>query len=156
MRSSKNKKALSCFGVVVLLALPVMASAESDPEDIIKYRQNVMKANGANMAAMAAILQGKVTEYKDRIGDHTRGVQAGTKNIPALFPKGSDFGDTEALESVWKDTAEFKKRSDDTSKKADALAKAVAGGDAKAIQARFRELSDSCKACHKDFRKEQQ
>ncbi|WP_169923956.1 c-type cytochrome [Sulfurifustis variabilis] len=156
MRSSKNKKAWSCFAVAALLSLPVVAGAESEPEDIIKYRQNVMKANGANMGAIAAILQGKVPEYKDRLGDHARGVQAGTKNIPALFPDGSDFGDTEALESVWKDRAGFKKRSDDTSKKADALAKAVAGGDAKAIQARFRELSDSCKACHKDFRKEQQ
>jgi cytochrome c556 len=156
MGSSKNKKAWSCLGVAALLALPVMAGAESDPEDIIKYRQNVMKSNGANMGAMAAILQGKVPEYKDRLDDHARGVQAGTKNIPALFPKGSDFGETEALESVWKDTAGFKKRADDTSKKADALAKAVAGGDRKAIEARFKELSDSCKACHKDFRKEQQ
>lgn len=156
MRSSKNKKAWSYFTVAALLVFPVVTSAESDPEDIIKYRQNVMKANGANMAAMASILQGKTPEYRDRLGDHARGVQAGTKNIPALFPQGSDFGDTEALESVWKDTAGFKKHSDDTSKKADALAKAVAGGDTKAIQARFRELSDSCKACHKDFRKEQE
>lgn len=156
MIPSNNKKAWSRLALVLAAALPAAAVAESDPEDIIKYRQNVMKANGANMGAMAAILQGKVPEYKDRLGDHARGVQAGTKNIPALFPKGSDFGDTEALESVWKNPVEFKKRSDDTSKKADALAKAVAGGDMKAIQARFRELSDSCKACHKDFRKEQQ
>lgn len=156
MIPSKNKKAWPRVALVLAVTLPAVAVAQSDPEDIIKYRQNVMKVNGANMAAMAAILQGKVPEFKDRLGDHARGVQAGTKNIPALFPKDSDFGDTEALESVWKNPAEFKKRSDDTSKKADALAKAVAGGDTKAIQARFRELSDSCKACHKDFRKEQQ
>ena len=32
----------------------------AEPEDIIKYRQTVMKANGAHMAAAGAIINGKV------------------------------------------------------------------------------------------------
>lgn len=39
--------------------------------------------------------------------------------------------------------------------KSEALAKAVSGGDGKVIVARFKELQDACKACHKDFRKEE-
>lgn len=127
--------------------------AESDPENVIKFRQSVMKANGAHMSA-AAIVQGKV-EYKDRLADHAKALEMFTKNIPALFPKGSDFGaDSKALDSVWAKPAEFEKLSKDTQTKAAAFAKAVAAKDAQ-LGPKFKELAESCKACHKDFRKEE-
>jgi cytochrome c556 len=129
------------------------AVAESEPEDIIKYRQNVMKANGAHMAAAGAILQGKV-DYKKDLAYHAKALQAINGNVAALFPKGSDFGDTQALDGAWSKRADFEKRAKDTKAKADAFAQA-AGGDPKAALGKFKELSDSCKACHKDFRKEE-
>lgn len=140
------------FAALTLLGAAV--HAESDPEDIIKYRQNVMKANGAHMAATGAILQGKV-EYKKDLAYHAKSLQSINHDIPALFPKGSDFGDTKALDAVWSRRADFEKRSKDTRAKADAFAKAASGGDMKAALAKFKELSDSCKACHKDYRKEE-
>jgi cytochrome c556 len=141
----------------VLLALACLvtgAAFAAEPEDIIKYRQNVMKANGAYMAAVNAIITGKV-EYKGQLGDHTRALHAINKDINSLFPKDSDFGETRALDAVWKDNADFQKRAKDAAQKADALAKSVAAGDSKHYAARFKELSDSCKACHKDYRKEE-
>lgn len=137
-----------------VLAGSFAAHAESDPENIIKFRQSVMKANGAHMSAAGAIVQGKV-EYKDRLADHAKALEMFTKNIPALFPKGSDFGaDSKALDSVWAKPAEFEKLSKDTQTKAAAFAKAVAAKDAQ-LAPKFKELADSCKACHKDFRKEE-
>ncbi len=133
--------------------LTATAVAESEPEDIIKYRQNVMKSNGAHMAAAGAILQGKV-EYKKDLAYHAKALQAINSNVAALFPKGSDFGDTKALDGVWSKRADFEKRAKDTRAKAHAFAKA-AGGDTKVALGKFKELSDSCKACHKDFRKEE-
>ncbi len=149
----KNKTAVGMFILGSLALFGSAAYAESDPEDVIKYRQNVMKANGAHMAAVGAILQGKV-EYKKDLVYHANALKAINGDVPALFPKGSDFGDTKALDGVWAKRAEFEKRAKDTRAKADAFAKA-AGGDAKAALAKFKELSDSCKACHKDFRKEE-
>lgn len=149
----KKKTAVGMFILGSLALFGSAAHAESDPEDIIKYRQNVMKANGAHMAAAGAVLQGKV-EYKKDLAYHAKALQSINSEIPALFPKGSDFGDTKALDSVWAKRAEFEKRAKDTKAKAEAFAKA-AGGDAKAALAKFKELSDSCKACHKDFRKEE-
>lgn len=140
---------------VVLVAVSVGGNAENDPEDIIKYRQNVMKSNGANLAAAGAIIQKKV-EFGPRLAEHAKAVASGSKNIPALFPPGSDFGaDTEALDAVWQKRAEFEKRAKDSEQKANAFAKAVTAKDPK-LAARFKELADSCKACHKDFRKEEQ
>jgi cytochrome c556 len=131
------------------------AAAASEPEDIIKYRKNVMKSNGAHMAAAAGIVQGKLPEYKKRLTDHAQAIVTFTRDIPALFPKDSDFGDTDALNTVWSKRADFEKRAKDTEKAAAAFAAAVKAGNDQAITARFKELSDSCKACHKDFRREQ-
>lgn len=149
----KKKIAVGMFILGSCTLFGAAAQAESDPEDIIKYRQNVMKATGAHMAAAGAILQGKVGFKKD-LAYHAQALQAIGSDIPALFPKGSDFGDTKALDGVWSKRADFEKRAKDTKAKADAFAKA-AGGDAKVALAKFKELSDSCKACHKDFRKEE-
>jgi len=139
------------FASVCLMAGTAFAA---EPEDIIKYRQNVMKSQGAHLAAVAAIIQGKV-DYKNQLGDHVKALQATTKDIPSLFPKDSDFGETKALDAVWQKNADFQKLAKDTQQKTGALAKAVAANDSKNYGARFKDVADSCKACHKDYRKEE-
>ncbi|MFP5350609.1 MAG: c-type cytochrome [Gammaproteobacteria bacterium] len=144
----------AAFAAAIFLLTAVPGLAADDPEDIIKYRQNVMKSNGANLSAAGAIIQKKVN-FGPRLADHANAVAAGSKNIAALFPPGSDFGtDTEALDAVWTNRARFEKLAKDGETKAAAFAKAVAAKDPQ-MGARFKELADSCKACHKDFRKEQ-
>lgn len=137
-------------GFLGSVALAVHAA---EPEDVIKYRQNVMKLQGAHLAAAGAIIQGKV-DFKNHLGDHVKALQASTKDIPALFPKDSDFGETKAQDSIWKNSADFQKRAKDTHDKVNALAKAVAAKDSANYGARFKDVADSCKACHKDYRKE--
>src|SRR4030065_2742046 len=85
------------------------AAFAAEPEDIIKYRQSVMKANGAHMAAAGAIINGKV-DFKGQLGDHATALQAINKDINSLFPKDSDFGETKALDAVWQKNADFQKR----------------------------------------------
>lgn len=149
-----RKRFIKLGAAVFAVALPLGLQA-SDPQDVIKYRQAVMKANGGHLAAAGAIIQGKVDEYQGQLAEHVRAVQAINKDVPALFPDGSDLGETKALEAVWNKRADFEKRAKDTREKSEALAKAVGGGDGKVIVARFKELQDACKACHKDFRKEE-
>ncbi len=149
------RRNLSTLAWLALSLTVASAVWGGEPEDIIKYRKNVMKSNGAHMAAAAAIVQGKLPEYKARLADHAQAIVTFTRDIPALFPKDSDFGDTDALDTVWSKRAEFDKRAKDTEKQAAAFAAAVKAGNDAAIAARFKALSDACKACHKDFRREQ-
>lgn len=149
-KSTRHRILVLSIGLLGFVALGAHA-AES--EDIIKYRQNVMKLQGAHLAAAGAIIQGKV-DFKSQLGDHVKALQASTKDVPALFPKGSDFGETEAQDSIWKNSADFQKRSKDTHDKVNALAKAVAAKDSANYGARFKDVADSCKACHKDYRKD--
>lgn len=153
--SNYSKRVWVQAAFALLVTGAVAAQAESEPEDIIKYRQNVMKASGANAAAATAIVQGKV-EFKDRLREHAQALVTTTKNIPALFPKGSDFGETEAQDAVWKKPDDFAKRAKDAQAKAVAFEKAVAANDTKSYAAKLKDVADSCKACHKDYRKEQQ
>jgi cytochrome c556 len=153
MKGTTSVRTFTTLAVTFMLVAP-LAGRAADPDEVIKYRKAVMKANGAHMAASGAIIQGKV-DYKASLAGHAQALAAVNKDISALFPKDSDLGDTNALESVWKNRAEFDKRAKETQAKADAFLKAAQGGDMAAAGAKFKELSDSCKACHKDFRKEQ-
>jgi cytochrome c556 len=152
MLQVKTRRLLSIISVVTMLAPLALRAAE--PEDIIKYRQNMMKAIGGHTGAAGAIIQGKV-DYKNQLADHARALQALTSDIPALFPKDSDFGDTKAKDGVWSNRVEFEKTAKDAKAKVAAFAKAVQGGNQQAIVASYKEMGEGCKGCHKDFRKEE-
>ena len=149
-----NMCRLCALGLVLVLLAPLALKA-AEPEDIIKYRQNIMKAIGGHTAAAGSIVQGKV-DYKNQLADHARALQALISDIPGLFPKDSDFGDTKAKDEVWSKRAEFEKRAQDSKTKVDLFAKALQGGNQQTISASFKEVGESCKACHKDFRKKEE
>lgn len=142
------KQAISKWVLLGGAVMCLSANAFADDEDVIKYRKNVMKAYAAHLAAAGAIVQGKV---KGSVIGHAKALEATTQNMAAMFPAGSDFGETNALDTVWSKRADFEKKAKDTEAKAATFAKA-SGGD---VAAKFKDLSDSCKACHKDYRKEQ-
>lgn len=136
------------FAVAGLVAL---AAHAADPDDMVKYRKNVMNANGGLMGASNGLIQNKV-EFKGQLAAYAKALEALNKDLPALFPKGSNAGDTDVLPEVWSKRAEFERRAKDTQAKAAAFAKAASGNDPKLAE-KFKDLSDSCKSCHKDFRK---
>lgn len=143
------------FTCIGLLLGANLAAQAAEPEDIIKYRQNVMLSQRAHMAAATAIIEGKV-DFKDQLGHHVKSLEATTNAIPSLFPKDSDFGDTKALDAVWKNNAQFLKSAKNAQEKSRALAKTVASGDTKNYAPRLKELQEACRSCHKDFRKEEE
>jgi len=149
-----NKIRIPAVLAAVAICAGVVGSAgAAEPEDIIKYRKAVMKATAGHMGAVNGIVSGKV-DYKADLADHGKALAALMKNVAGLFPKDSDFGDTDALDAVWSKNAEFKKRADNVKTKSAAFAKVAATGDKAKAGAAFKELNDACKACHKDFRKE--
>lgn len=133
----------------------VQAEEMMAAEEIVKYRQSVMLSQRGHMAAAAAIIQGKV-EFKDQLLSHVKALEATTQNIATLFAQGTDVGDTKALKEVWTNNEEFLKRAKDAQQKSAALAQAVATGDSMNYGPRLKDLGESCKSCHKDFRKKEE
>ena len=127
-------------------------SFDEGAEATIDYRQGLMRALGGNMAATAAIVVDGVP-FRDNLSTHTRYIADATADIPALFPEGSDFGETDALPSVWEDVEKYAELSRESHEAAVALHEAVEQGDDAAIMAGFRTLGQSCRSCHEDFRR---
>ena len=138
----------ACLAVVLSVGL---GAPQADEQVTIDYRQGVMKAVGGNMAALAAVLVDGA-DYRDNLALHARFIADALQDVPALFPEGSDFGETDALASIWEEQEKFQQRAEGSRKAAELLVEAVEKGD-DAMALRFRELGESCRACHEDFRR---
>lgn len=138
-----------------LIVLSGQAFAEPEPEDVIKYRRAVMKAQGGYMGAMSQVVKGKV-DYSAHLLEHALGLHALSKHVAELFPEGSDFGETNALDTVWEKPDEFKEAARKAEEATSNLVKAVETGNSDAIKSRFGDVGKSCKGCHKEFRKKKE
>lgn len=137
--------------IFVVAALIAGSAHAADPDDMVKYRKNVMNANGGLMGATNALIQNKVA-IKGPLTEYAKALATLTQNLSALFPTGSNTADSDAQPDVWSKRAEFERRAKDAEVKAAVFAKAASHGDPKLAE-KFKELSDACKSCHKDFRK---
>lgn len=139
---------LALFGLCALAAQPVLAASE---EDAINHRKAVMKAVGGTMGGLKNVVQGKASMSQAAALGNAMSQFASITG--ALFPEGSDFGDTRAKEEIWAKPAEFKAAVMAFEKAAANIAKVAASGDAGAMKGAFGMLGKSCGGCHKPFRK---
>lgn len=147
------------FSALTIGALAMGASAMAQAESIamdkieptIKYRQSVMSAMGGMLGIAVGQLRDGITDGPD-LDQVAATLQALSTNMPALFPEGTDFGETHAKAAVWSEREAFEKAATETEEAIDAFAMAVDGGDRKAMLVAFKKVGDSCKSCHKDFR----
>ena len=73
------QRSRSGLALAALMALACAAHA-ADPLDIVKYRKNVMKANGGLMSAAHAIIRGRV-EYHGQLAGEARALEETTKDL---------------------------------------------------------------------------
>jgi cytochrome c556 len=145
---SKQTYLVSLTCAALLASTTALAESENP---YVKYREKGMSALSAHMAAAAQIVTGQVTLDK-RLGGHAAALQHLLTDLPAQFPEGSDDIESVAKPEVWSARADFEKAAGAAQAKAEAFSAAVEGGDKAAIGAAFKELGDTCKACHQDFR----
>lgn len=151
-RFLKNSMYSLPFALLVGVAYAPPAAAS---EDVIKYRQAVMKAQGGHMSAAADIIKGKV-DFASDLPYHAAALSASSAGLTKLFPKGSDFGETRAKPEIWTNSVEFEKASKDAEKAANAFLAAVKSNDKAAISKTFGDFSETCKGCHKQFREKKE
>ncbi|QKT02527.1 cytochrome c [Ectothiorhodospiraceae bacterium 2226] len=153
----KSARLVTAASVAAVLALGAGTTASvqafEEQEATIDYRQGVMRAIGGNVGSLAAIIMDGA-DYGDNLQLHAQHLVDLTRDIPALFPEGSDFPETDAREEIWDDWDRFVELADDTREAVDALHAAVEAGEEDEYPIRFRNLGQSCQACHDDFRRE--
>lgn len=146
----KNGK-LHLAGAALVLGLAVMPAAAQAPGPI-EQRQKLMKTNGADTKAGAAMLKGEAPYDAAKAKQiftsmHNVAVKFGT-----LFPANSKTGNkTEAAPAIWTKPADFKaalaKFETDTKAAMSADLATVDG-----FKAQFGKVTANCKSCHEAFR----
>ncbi len=138
--------------VLALSALAMIGSAAyADP---IADRQAIMKERGGiAFGQLAPIAKGDKPFDAAAVLTALQALDANAKkwDVDALFPAGSDSGDTKASPKIWEDMAGFKAAGD---KFAADVAAAVAAppADLATFQAQFSAITSNCGACHSAYR----
>lgn len=151
---------------------------------VVAQRMDLMEAMGDAMRSLTAMMRDEEPYDAERVRDLARSIgNHGGDALTDLFPEGSLDHPTEALPAIWTDWEHFSHLADQTS--AYAFALETAAGNERARpgtegmpgpgglltgglsgptveqlsemppDAAFRQLAQTCSACHQDFRMEQ-
>lgn len=158
-----NKLAVSIIGGALFASLAIAGTITApanaaEGEDAIKQRIELMKTGVLKnyLPIKKFIDSGEGTAAS--VADHAKKLNAASKEVLALFPKGTGRGDfddktTRALPKIWEDWAGFEKSTEFFIVETAKLAEVAESGDADAIKAQFGKMAKgSCGGCHKDFR----
>lgn len=118
-------------------------------QDPVKARKDGFDASKKAMAEIKDLLSGdKVAP----VGTVAQRVGAFAGQLPALFPAGSDKGDTKAKGEIWANFGDFSEKARNFEAAAKALETTAATGDKAATAKQFAALGGTCKACHERYR----
>ncbi len=138
----------------LLLAISILAIAGSAAvADPLADRKALMKERGKLTGELSKMVKGETPFDAAAVLDILHDMQANAENFDAeaLYPAGSDTGDTTAAPAIWQDMDGFKAAEDKfLSVVNDAVADAPA--DVDALKAKFGAIGASCGACHETFR----
>ena len=143
------KRSILVAGVLLLGLGSVMAE-----QDQVKDTQTIMKANGKNAGALAAMIKGEKPYDQATVDAALAQFDDTAKKLPTLFPvslKGKQFeGDYSTSPKIWEDKAGF-------SEHAASFAKAVSEAkgkikDVDSLKAELGVIGKQCGGCHETYR----
>jgi cytochrome c556 len=134
---------------ISMLALAVSA-AFADP---ILDRQALMKERGKIAGGISKVVKGEEPFDAAAVLTQLQALQANAEkiDIDALFPAGSDTGDTTASPKIWEDMAGFKAANDKYIADIKA-ATAAAPADVDTLKTQFGTIASNCGTCHQTYR----
>ena len=144
-------------GILGLGALTMASAADQKPEDVVKYRQSVYTIIGWNFKPIGAMVKGEIPFDAAAVARHAQYVEMMSKAAPEGFAKGTGpdvVKNTEAKPEIWTKWSEFETKMTNFQQEAAKLAEAAKSGKEADIKAQFGKTAETCKACHKEFRKD--
>ncbi|KQZ94175.1 cytochrome C556 [Mesorhizobium sp. Root157] len=138
----------------LLIAISLLAFAGSAAlADPVLDRQLLMKERGKVVGELVKVAKGEQAFDAAQVATALNALQVNAEKFDAeaLFPAGSDTGDTTASPKIWEDMAGFKADAD----KFEADVKAAAAAppaDVDALKAQIGVLGSNCSTCHQTYR----
>ena len=120
--------------------------------DAIEDRQAVMKQNGKNIGALAAIAKKEQPFDAAVVKENASAIAADLEKVKGMFPPGSEKGakETYAKPEIWSDMAGFEA---ELKKAQDAALELAKVTDESQFGAALGALGNGCKGCHDKFRR---
>lgn len=137
--------------VIAISMLALAASAAfADP---VLDRQALMKERGKIVGGLSKVVKGEEPFDAAAVLTQLQALQANAVKFDAdaLFPAGSDTGDTTASPRIWQDMAGFNAAEDKYLADVKA-AVAAAPADADALKAQVGAIGSDCGTCHQGYR----
>ncbi|MER9844428.1 cytochrome c [Mesorhizobium australicum] len=137
--------------VIAISMLALAASAAfADP---ILDRQALMKERGKIVGGLSKVVKGEEPFDAAAVLTQLQALQANAEkfDVEALFPKGTDRGDTTAAPKIWEDMAGFKAAEDKYLADVKA-AVAAAPADVDALKTQIGTIGSDCGTCHQGYR----
>ena len=138
----------------LVIAISMLAFAGSAAfADPILDRQALMKERGKIVGGLSKVAKGDEPFDAAAVLTQLQALQANAEklDVDALFPKGSDTGDTTAGPKIWSDMAGFKAAEDKYLADVKA-AVAAAPADVGALKTQVGAIGSDCGTCHQGYR----
>lgn len=139
--------------VGVVLTSAVVAQQKS-PEDIIKGRQEQMKALGADFRIINEALKADAPDLA-AISAAGKRIADAIKDVNTRYPAGTgpESGiKTRAKAEIWLENAAYRKAGEVSVAESAKFSATAAAGNVEAVRAGFKALTGTCVACHDKYR----
>jgi cytochrome c556 len=146
MRLSKLVPAAVVAALLGAGVATFVVAADTDP---VKARHDAMEQVGSNMKTLGGMARGQAPFDAAVVATSAKTIKARLDEAAALFPPGSDQGETKARPEIWSDRATFDKIMMDAQAAAAALAEVK---EETAFRPAMGALGQNCKGCHDKFR----
>jgi cytochrome c556 len=144
-------------GILGLGLLTLVHAAGPKPEEAVEYRQSVYTVIKWHFSPIGAMIKGEIPFDAAAVSRHAQYVEMMSAAALDGFPAGSGpdaVKDTEAKANIWTNWGQFENAMVEFQKEATQLAEIARGGEPGAIRAQFGKTAETCKACHREFRKD--
>jgi cytochrome c556 len=141
------------FAIAVTAILGITTVVFAQSGDPIAERKALMKSTAAAAGNAGKMLKGEMPYEKATADAALKQLSETAAKAPALFPAGSDKGDTRALPKIWENKADFDAKFAKMGQ--DVAAAQSKTGSLDEFRAAFGPVGQNCAGCHQDYRRPQ-
>ncbi|MCT6701330.1 c-type cytochrome [Rheinheimera sp. 4Y26] len=148
-----KKLLLSTTLLSLLSGSVIAASAFTEAEDAVSYRQHSFQLIRHNMADVKDMLTGAVPFEASRLQKRADALATLT-TLPweAFTVPGADKASKDAKAEIWQNLQDFQSRGEQLAKDAKSLQSAAQTQDQTKVKAAFAAFAKNCKACHDKYK----
>ena len=154
------KKAIAIIiGTAMLSTFSVFAEpakSEKQAKDVTKFRQAILTLVKSNVGVLGAMNKGAIPFDTASMQTNSMRIEQLSLMLEDYFATDTSGFDveTEALDKIWENQADFKDKISALSVAASNLNKVAKAGDSSQFKPAIGDVFKSCKGCHDKYRKD--